>query len=80
MATYTTRTTHRSDYKPQVGDIVKFHMFGCRDKIGVVLKVEQIKIDYGTCKVVEDGCWVSYENKEPTWDPVYSLEKINGNH
>lgn len=28
-------------YRPEVGDIVKYHMFGCRDKVGVVLGIEK---------------------------------------
>ena len=31
----------RTDYKPQIGDIVKFSMFGCNDKVGVVLGIEK---------------------------------------
>ena len=68
----------RTDYEPRIGDIVKFHMFGCRDKVGVVLGIEDREQNYTTCKVVEPGCLVSYKNKEPVWEPLYALEKING--
>ena len=36
----------RTDYVPQIGDIVKFHMFGCGDKVGVVLGIEKQEQDY----------------------------------
>ena len=52
-------------------------MFGCRDKIGVVLGIEEQQKDYTTCKVIEEGCLVSYNNKEPVWEPLYALEKLN---
>ena len=67
----------RTDYKPQIGDIVKFQMFGCRDKFGVVLGIEKQEKDYTTCKVIEEGCLVSYDNKEPYWEPLYALEKVD---
>jgi len=68
----------RTDYVPRIGDIVKFQTFACRDKVGVVLGIEDREQNYTTCKVVEPGCLVSYKNKEPVWEPLYALEKING--
>ncbi len=73
----TIRRQWRTNYEPRIGDIVKFHMFGCRDKVGVVLGIEQREENYTTCKVIEDGCLVSYDNKEPVWEPLYALEKLN---
>ena len=70
----------RTDYKPQVGDIVKFHMFGCRDRVGVVLGIEKREENYTTCKVIEDGGLVSYNNKEPRWEPRYALEKVDAKY
>ena len=67
----------RTDYVPQIGDIVKFHMFGCRDRVGVVLGIEKQEKDYTTCRVIEEGCLVSYNNKEPRWEPLYALEKVD---
>ena len=64
----------RTDYKPQVGDIVKFHMFGCRDRVGVVLGIEKREEDYTTCKVIEEGCLVSYNNKGII--PIPEMEEI----
>ena len=55
----------RTDYKPQIGDIVKFSMFGCNDKVGVVLGIQKREQNYTTCRVIEEGCLVSYYNKEP---------------
>ena len=70
----------RTNYKPQVGDIVKFHMFGCNDKVGVVLGIEKREQNYTTCKVIEEGCLVSYYNKEPRWEPLYALEKVDAKY
>jgi len=67
-------------YRPEVGDIVKYHMFGCRDKVGVVLGIEKKEKNYTSCKVVEDGCLVSFNNKPPVWEPLYSLEKVDGKY
>ena len=58
------RMTRVITYRPEVGDIVKYHMFGCRDKVGVVLGIEKKEMNYTSCKVVEDGCLVSF-NKPP---------------
>jgi hypothetical protein len=70
----------RTDYVPQIGDIVKFQMFGCRDKVGVVLGIEKQEKDYTTCKVIEEGCLVSYDNKEPCWEPIFALEKVDAKY
>ncbi len=70
----------RTDYVPQVGDIVKFQLFGCRDKIGVVLGIEKQEKEYTACKVIEEGCLVSYDNKEPFWEPLFALEKVDAKY
>ena len=43
----------RTDYVPQIGDIVKFQMFGCRDKVGVVLGIEKQEKDYTTHNFIQ---------------------------
>jgi hypothetical protein len=55
-------------------------MFGCNDKVGVVLGIEKQERNYTTCKVIEEGCLVSYYNKEPRWEPLYALEKVDAKY
>ena len=69
-----------TDYVPQICDIVKFHMFGCRDRVGVVLGIEKQEKDYTTCRVIEEGCLVSYNNKEPRWEPLYAFENVDAKY